>query len=108
MSKRSRKTPATRTEKGGVESGTPQRYALIDALRGFAIVLMIAYHASFDLNYHGWIHQDFNNSSFWLASPCRNCQPVPAAGGHQSGSERATCGCRLVLAQTGKNCWRPA
>ncbi|MDO8206255.1 MAG: heparan-alpha-glucosaminide N-acetyltransferase [Gallionella sp.] len=68
MSKRSRKTPATRTEKGGVESGTPQRYALIDALRGFAIVLMIAYHASFDLNYHGWIHQDFNNSSFWLAA----------------------------------------
>lgn len=45
-----------------------QRYAAIDAMRGFAIVLMIAYHTSFDLNYHGWIHQDFNNSPFWLAA----------------------------------------
>jgi len=45
---------------------TPPRYAAIDALRGFAIVMMIAYHFSFDLNYHGWIHQDFNNSPFWL------------------------------------------
>jgi uncharacterized membrane protein len=44
------------------------RYAAIDALRGFAIVLMIAYHASFDLNYHGWIHQDFNHSPFWLVA----------------------------------------
>lgn len=45
-----------------------QRYLSIDALRGFAIVLMIAYHASFDLNYHGLIHQDFNNSAFWLVA----------------------------------------
>jgi uncharacterized membrane protein len=44
----------------------PQRIALIDVLRGVAIVLMIAYHASFDLNYHGWIQQDFNGAPFWL------------------------------------------
>lgn len=43
-----------------------KRYALIDALRGFAIFLMIAYHFSFDLNYYGWIHQDFNHAPFWL------------------------------------------
>ncbi len=45
---------------------TPPRHAAIDALRGLAIVMMIAYHFSFDLNYHGWIHQDFNHASFWL------------------------------------------
>jgi uncharacterized membrane protein len=49
----------------------PPRYAAIDTLRGGAIVLMIAYHFSFDLNYYGWIHQDFNNSPFWLAA--RTC-----------------------------------
>ncbi len=43
-----------------------ERYAAIDVLRGVAVVLMIGYHFSFDLNYHGWIHQDFNNSPFWL------------------------------------------
>lgn len=44
------------------------RYASIDALRGIAIALMIAYHFSFDLNLP-WVrvlHQDFNNSAFWL------------------------------------------
>ncbi|PJC04807.1 MAG: hypothetical protein CO070_03610 [Gallionellales bacterium CG_4_9_14_0_8_um_filter_55_61] len=46
----------------------PPRYAAIDALRGWAIVMMIAYHFSFDLNYHGWIHQDFNHAPFWLAA----------------------------------------
>lgn len=44
------------------------RYAAIDALRGYAILLMIAYHFSFDLNYHGWIHQDFNHAAFWLTA----------------------------------------
>lgn len=44
-----------------------RRLALIDTLRGLAIVMMIAYHASFDLNYYGWIHQDFNNSPLWLS-----------------------------------------
>ena len=51
-----------------VISCTQPRYALIDALRGFAIVLMITYHFSFDLNYHGWLQQDFNHSTFWLSA----------------------------------------
>jgi uncharacterized membrane protein len=49
-----------------IASEMPQRVVLIDALRGAAIVLMICYHASFDLNYHGWIQQDFNHAPFWL------------------------------------------
>jgi uncharacterized membrane protein len=44
------------------------RYVLIDLLRGAAILLMVAYHFCFDLNYYGVLHQDFNNSAFWLAA----------------------------------------
>jgi uncharacterized membrane protein len=59
-----RKPPPIPVKKITIDA--PKRYAFIDALRGCAIALMIAYHFSFDLNYHGWIHQDFNNSPFWL------------------------------------------
>lgn len=44
------------------------RYALIDTLRGTAIMLMVAYHFCFDLNYFGVLHQNFNYSAFWLAA----------------------------------------
>ena len=50
----------------GIGAALSPRYVMIDALRGVAIVFMIAYHFSFDLNYHGWIHQDFNHAAFWL------------------------------------------
>ena len=43
------------------------RYPLIDALRGLAIASMFAYHFSFDLNYFGALHFDFNHGFFWLA-----------------------------------------
>lgn len=67
MSRRTGKKLVTPTPNGPTaDDNTPKRYVLIDALRGFAILLMIAYHFCFDLNYHGWIHQDFNNAPFWL------------------------------------------
>ena len=46
----------------------PVRLALIDALRGIAIALMFAYHFSFDLNYFGVLHQNFNDDPFWLTA----------------------------------------
>jgi uncharacterized membrane protein len=49
---------------------TVNRISSIDALRGFAICLMIAYHFCFDLNLP-WvdvIHADFNHDLFWLTA----------------------------------------
>ena len=67
MSKRARKSPvAAVLPATEIRTETSPRYVMIDALRGVAIVLMIAYHFSFDLNYHGWINQDFNHAPFWL------------------------------------------
>lgn len=42
-----------------------RRFDRIDALRGAAIVWMTAFHFSFDLNYFGWIRQDFYRSPVW-------------------------------------------
>ncbi len=66
MKKRAEKISAMHTTR--MPDAAPPRYPAIDALRGFAILLMIAYHFSFDLNYLGWIHQDFNNAPFWLTA----------------------------------------
>jgi uncharacterized membrane protein len=42
------------------------RYPFVDALRGVAIVLMMAYHFTFDLDYFHVVDIDFNNNAFWL------------------------------------------
>ena len=44
------------------------RYPFIDGLRGVAIVLMMAYHFTFDLNYFNVVHIDFNHNHFWLSA----------------------------------------
>lgn len=44
------------------------RIPLIDALRGAAIVMMLAYHFSFDLNYFRVLHQNFYQDVFWTTS----------------------------------------
>ena len=49
-------------------AGAPFRLPLIDALRGAAIVMMIAYHFSFDLNSFGLLQQNFYQDAFWIAA----------------------------------------
>jgi len=44
------------------------RYPFVDSLRGVAIVLMMAYHFTFDLNYFHVVHFDFNTNVFWLSA----------------------------------------
>jgi uncharacterized membrane protein len=41
------------------------RFDRLDALRGLAIVWMAAFHFCFDLNYFGFIRQDFHRDPFW-------------------------------------------
>ncbi|MDR0781035.1 MAG: DUF1624 domain-containing protein, partial [Pseudomonadales bacterium] len=41
------------------------RHNHIDALRGLAMLGMIAYHFSFDLNHFGYLWQDFYADPFW-------------------------------------------
>ncbi len=41
-------------------------YAIIDYLRGIALLLMFAYHFSFDLNYYQFIQTDFYNNPWWI------------------------------------------
>src|SRR5581483_7425720 len=42
------------------------RVGAIDALRGIALLMMFAYHFSFDLRYYGVLQADFENDPFWL------------------------------------------
>ena len=46
----------------------PARIDGVDALRGVAIVAMIAYHFAFDLRFFGVIAADFENGRFWLTA----------------------------------------
>jgi len=45
-----------------------QRIQQLDALRGLAVAMMIAYHFGFDLNYYGLITQDLNHDPLWLGA----------------------------------------
>jgi uncharacterized membrane protein len=44
----------------------PPRLALIDALRGFAVAQMIAYHFIYDLNYFGWVKLAMTRDQPWV------------------------------------------
>ena len=41
-------------------------FEIIDVSRGFGILLMFIYHFSYDLNYYGFIQQNFTEAAFWI------------------------------------------
>ena len=49
-------------------SAQPTRIAGLDALRGLAIVAMVAYHFCFDLRFFGVTRSDFEHDPRWLAA----------------------------------------
>jgi len=49
-------------------SAPPARIAGLDALRGLAIVAMVAYHFCFDLRFFGVTRSDFEHDPRWLAA----------------------------------------
>ena len=45
------------------------RYLALDAVRGFALLLMIVFHVSYDLNLFRFVTIDFQHNPFWFAFP---------------------------------------
>ncbi|MBT7608855.1 MAG: DUF1624 domain-containing protein [Bacteriovoracaceae bacterium] len=45
------------------------RYPLIDQIRGFAVLLMVIFHFSFDLALFQWVQIDFQKDLFWWGLP---------------------------------------
>jgi uncharacterized membrane protein len=72
MSRRRRTGAATlhgtaRATDGGIaRAGTASRIAGVDAFRGIALGLMIAYHFAFDLRFYRVTNADFEADPFWL------------------------------------------
>ncbi len=46
-------------------SDNPTRFAVVDALRGFAMVWMTIFHACFDLQHFGYLRANFHADPFW-------------------------------------------
>ncbi len=47
----------------------PQRYIMLDAMRGFAILLMIFFHFAYDLNLFRFIRIDLYHDPVWFTLP---------------------------------------
>ncbi|MBT3584093.1 MAG: DUF1624 domain-containing protein [Halobacteriovoraceae bacterium] len=45
------------------------RYPFLDQIRGFAVFLMIIFHACYDLTLFGFMNADFQNNLFWWSFP---------------------------------------
>lgn len=65
MARAARHVRARRTT---VPSAAPERIFIVDQARGLAVMLMVAYHFCFDLNYFRLAAFDFYQDAFWLGA----------------------------------------
>jgi uncharacterized membrane protein len=56
-----------KSNKKAVKTTKNNRLLWVDALRGFAIVLMIIFHFCYDVRYFGWVDWNIPNGSNWWA-----------------------------------------
>jgi len=68
MSRHSRRRHPVSSRAAAADRHRHDRHAILDALRGVGIVLMVAYHFAFDLAHFRMIQTDFNHDLFWLAA----------------------------------------
>jgi uncharacterized membrane protein len=74
LSRKRRLSPTAAPPLAGAASSAPARIDAVDAARGIAIVVMVAYHFCFDLRVFRLTAADFEHDPFWLG--CRWCWPI--------------------------------
>lgn len=75
-----------------IASRRSTRFDRLDALRGAAIVWMVAFHFCFDLNYFGWLRpaQNFYHDALWIVQrTCIVSLFVLCAGAGQAAADEA-------------------
>ena len=62
------------------EAGSTRRLPLLDAARGAGLVMMVVYHAAWDLSWFGYMDTDVGRDPAWKAFAWATAALFPALG----------------------------